>query len=320
MSEEFCQLLHFDRSGAQYTSPFNIHLKVNTFIRVVLGLSSFDEQVAGLDTAVQWTVEDGRKVSGAMTVTDAAGSLSTYTLCDVEPTFRRFDLHGRGTIGWRVKSSEGHEYFVKDCWGPAGGLAEHVVLAQAAGQGGLVQMVTFEGREESTAHLRANGDESWSPEHFSNRFFSRVVMEHCGASICEFESQKQLIAAIRDAIAGEPSRFIITSPTLISRSAHQALVNKHDILHRDISQNNILLGKKGAPIGDRGKLIDFDMAFSGPRPLAQTRRDVKAVRIFLFRPTTQSDDTLGNHFLHVGMHACGPVRTIEKLSISRPAR
>ena len=35
---------------------------------------------------------------------------------------------------------------------------------------------------------------------------------------------------------------------------------KKGILHRDISLNNVLLGKPGAKPGSRGALIDFDAA------------------------------------------------------------
>ena len=42
-------------------------------------------------------------------------------------------------------------------------------------------------------------------------------------------------------------------------SGHRNLYRK-GILHRDISHNNVLLGKENAPVGDRGVLIDFDAA------------------------------------------------------------
>lgn len=203
MSEEFCQLLHFDRSGAQYSTPFNIHAQVKTFIRLILGLSSFDENVVGLDTAVKWTVEGGRKVAGTIAVTDNSGKRTEYAMCDVEPSFRRWGLEGRGTTGWRVLSPQGVELFIKECWRPEGGLAEHVVLAKTAEQDGTPRMVAFEAREESTASLRANGNESWSSEPFTGRVFTRIVMEHCGKSVESFESQKHLVSAIRDAVAGE---------------------------------------------------------------------------------------------------------------------
>ena len=32
------------------------------------------------------------------------------------------------------------------------------------------------------------------------------------------------------------------------------------ILHRDVSANNVLIGKPGAEVGNRGVLIDMDMA------------------------------------------------------------
>jgi len=42
-------------------------------------------------------------------------------------------------------------------------------------------------------------------------------------------------------------------------SGHQNLWNK-DILHRDVSINNILMGTSKARVGNRGLLIDLDMA------------------------------------------------------------
>lgn len=207
LSEEFCQLFHFDRSGAQYTPPFSIHEDVKTFIRVVLGLSSYDEAELGLDTGVQWTIEGGRKVGGSITVVDASGGQVTYSLCDVNPSFLRYDFHGRGTTGWRVRSPVGTELFIKDCWRPASGSAEYDTLAHISGQQGVAQMLSFETRERTTADLRANGDNSWTMEGFSNRVSTRLVMESCGKSIDCFESQKQLVSAMRDAIAGEYCLF-----------------------------------------------------------------------------------------------------------------
>lgn len=69
-------------------------------------------------------------------------------------------------------------------------------------------------------------------------------------------------------------------------------MNKYDVLHRDISQNNILLGPKDARVGERGKLVDFDMAFLGPRPLAQTPEDQKAVCPTPYRCFKSTTDAL----------------------------
>lgn len=59
--------------------------------------------------------------------------------------------------------------------------------------------------------------------------------------------------------------------------AHRTLVSERDVLHRDISPGNILLGRDGAPFGQRGVLADYDMACHGERPLSQSPSDPKAV-------------------------------------------
>jgi Ser/Thr protein kinase RdoA (MazF antagonist) len=42
---------------------------------------------------------------------------------------------------------------------------------------------------------------------------------------------------------------------------HQRLVDDIRIIHRDVSAQNVLLGKDNAPEGGRGVLIDFNLAF-----------------------------------------------------------
>lgn len=199
--EQWCQLFHFDRSGAQYTSRFSIHEDVIAFIRVVLGVSSFDERTLGFDTAVQWAVEGGRKVSGTIVVTDIADVTTTYSLVELEPVFCRYEILGRATTGWRALSPEGVEVFVKDSW--RDGDAEYDTLKLIVGVDGTGQMLSYEAVEVTTSALRANGSETWpKPKDFRERTSTRIVMESYGESIASFKSQKQLLSAIRDAIAG----------------------------------------------------------------------------------------------------------------------
>ncbi|RXW18343.1 hypothetical protein EST38_g7503 [Candolleomyces aberdarensis] len=102
-------------------------------------------------------------------------------------------------------------------------ISEHVYLREAAGVAGVVQMVSCEPDRGQTKDLRSFGDEI--PTGFQNRVETRVVLKHYGPPIMKFTSPKQVLCALRDAIAG-----------------HMALV------------------KKGAEPGNRGILIDFDMA------------------------------------------------------------
>lgn len=194
-------MFHFDRSGAHYTAPLHIHQCVKTFIRLVLGVSSFDERVLGMDTSVQWTHEHGRKVAGAISVTDADGVETKFALCDVEPVFRRYDLYGRGTNGWRAARSDGLQVFIKDSWRE--GEAEYTILERVKGVEGAAQMMCYEAAEETTAELRANGAEPIPCDALTDRTSTRIVMELYGRPITSFTSQTQLLAAVRDAIAGE---------------------------------------------------------------------------------------------------------------------
>lgn len=303
ISEECCQLFHFDRSGAHYTAPIDIHQHVKTFIRLVLGVSSFDERVLGLDTSVQWTHENGRKVAGTVSVKDARGVAIAFSLCDVRPVFRRYDLYGRGTNGWRAVDPEGREVFIKDSWRE--GKAEYTILERAKGVEGVAQVVCYEAEEVTTADLRANGAEPVPCERLTDLTSTRIAMDLYGDSIIHFQSQKQLFAAIRDAIVGTYCLHISNGSRsdITSDAAHKTLVNERVILHRDISQNNILLGRRGAKIGQRGVVADFDLAVQGPRPLAQTKRDRKAVCDRLSHGSISTDIGTGHGSLHVRFHA-----------------
>lgn len=197
VTERWCQLFHFDRSGAQYTSHIDIHKHVGTFIRLVLLVSSFDEGTLGLDPSVRWTLASGRKVAGAISVTDAGGASNVFTLCDVQPVFRRYDLYGRGSTGWLASAPDGGQVFIKDSWRE--GPAEYIVLQHTLGVEGTAQMVCYEAAEVNTADFRETGA---PPEGFTNRTSTRIVLENHGQTILSFSTQSQLLAAIRDAIAG----------------------------------------------------------------------------------------------------------------------
>ncbi|KAF6747110.1 hypothetical protein DFP72DRAFT_921168, partial [Ephemerocybe angulata] len=100
----------------------------------------------------------------------------------------------------------------------------------------------------------------FAPEHceprgFPNRTKSRVVLELYGPSVWFFESRYQLVSAFRDAIA-----------------AHGELL-KRQVLHRDISVNNILLADANNTHSGRGVLIDLDLAVWAERGVSSTIPD-----------------------------------------------
>ncbi|KHO00997.1 serine/threonine-protein kinase Sgk2 [Metarhizium album ARSEF 1941] len=80
---------------------------------------------------------------------------------------------------------------------------------------------------------------------FENRIYSCLVVSPAGRVICDFLSVRELLEALRDAI-----------------KAHQSLYTTGNILHRDISPNNIIITdtKAANANGCRGMLIDLDLA------------------------------------------------------------
>ncbi|MCJ1425542.1 hypothetical protein MMC29_003442 [Sticta canariensis] len=78
---------------------------------------------------------------------------------------------------------------------------------------------------------------------FDNRIFGCLVISPAGRAIRDFRSIPELLEALRDAI-----------------KAHRSLYTKGKILHRDISENNIIITDPKEADGFTGMLIDEDLA------------------------------------------------------------
>ncbi|OJD11474.1 hypothetical protein AJ78_07762 [Emergomyces pasteurianus Ep9510] len=78
---------------------------------------------------------------------------------------------------------------------------------------------------------------------FENRIFRCLVISPAGKALHRFSSTKELLPALRDAI-----------------KAHRSLYLKGNILHRDISENNIIITDSETANGYSGMLIDLDLA------------------------------------------------------------
>ncbi|TEB14487.1 hypothetical protein FA13DRAFT_1823267 [Coprinellus micaceus] len=241
LTEKHARLVHFDRAGIQTTPPINIHQNPATLIRLILGISSTNEWLLGLDDSVQWEIVDGQKGTGTLTTTDVNGATKAYTIVELLPVLRD-SIRGRGTTCWRVQDPDTSEVFVvKDSWRPEDRPAEYEFLEHAQNIPGVAHMVSYEPGRCETARFRC----STTVGQYYNRAATRMVLKSYGRPISSFTSILEVLCAIRDAIAG-----------------HQRLLSDDiRILHRDISHNNILLGLDGASDGDRGVLIDLEMAF-----------------------------------------------------------
>ncbi|KAL2037271.1 hypothetical protein N7G274_009960 [Stereocaulon virgatum] len=89
-----------------------------------------------------------------------------------------------------------------------------------------------------TTSLYAHDDTS-----FDNRIFRCLVISPAGRALRDFRSIPELLKALRDAI-----------------KAHRSLYTKGKILHRDISENNIIITDREEADGFTGMLIDEDLA------------------------------------------------------------
>ncbi|KHN95316.1 serine/threonine-protein kinase Sgk2 [Metarhizium album ARSEF 1941] len=86
--------------------------------------------------------------------------------------------------------------------------------------------------------LYKTGEDPWE-----NRIYSCLLVSPAGRVISDFRTIKELLESMRDAIR-----------------AHQSLYTVGNILHRDISSNNIIITNPKTADGFRGMLIDLDLA------------------------------------------------------------
>ncbi|RXW14928.1 hypothetical protein EST38_g10920 [Candolleomyces aberdarensis] len=257
VTEKRARLFHFDRSGAQYSHLFDIHDKPHAFIRLILGLCTINERLLGLDDTIQWIKgPGGRRSRGTLRTIGPDNAIVTYDLDMDQIPFIRTNLCGRGTTCWIVKNANGQRLVVKDYWVVDNRPSEVGLLGEVKGLRGVCQMVSFEDNRARTKDFRGDTT-AFKSDAFQNRTSVRIVMKAYSSSIENFRSVEQVLAALRDAIA-----------------AHKTLLSRN-IIHRDISPNNILLSTYGADKGDRGVLIDLDIALKSKGPVSETPVDCR---------------------------------------------
>jgi hypothetical protein len=79
-------------------------------------------------------------------------------------------------------------------------------------------------------------------QHITNRIHICLVTSPAGRPLYSFKSSRELLEATRDAIA-----------------AHRSLLEDGKMLHRDISENNILITTTTGEGGSKGRLINMDL-------------------------------------------------------------
>ncbi|KAJ4308018.1 hypothetical protein N0V84_012350 [Fusarium piperis] len=140
-----------------------------------------------------------------------------------------FDSPSSISSGGKRKSSSGH---TSD---GASGSKRHRSSSQKSR---LLQRASPTLSNPTRPSLYTSSEDLWE-----NRIYSCLVISPAGRVISGFRTTKELLAAMRDAI-----------------KAHQSLYTVGNILHRDISSNNIIITTPKAADGFEGMLIDLDLA------------------------------------------------------------
>ena len=155
LSRTRLRFYHWDRTGIESSDTINIHENPHIFIRIILGLSSPDEEALGLDTSIQWVIKDGVKTKGTITTVGAEGQKVIYDLVDLQPFVQSFPSKGKSTTCWKVRDpNTGQLFVIKDTWRLPGDNKEYEYLEKVKGVAGVAQMVSFEANRCETKHFR----------------------------------------------------------------------------------------------------------------------------------------------------------------------
>ncbi|CAA7264864.1 unnamed protein product [Cyclocybe aegerita] len=241
ITQSHLQLFIFHRSGVHHSRRIDIHKEPTLFVRIILGVCSLDDALVGFDTRVFYDSQGKRFI----TAVDDDNKPITYALDEFEALFTRRSIKGRGTCCWSAQGRR-HHLLVKDSWHHPSRTPETIFLEALVDLDGVVQMVAYEsdGTKISEFPVFDWLSDEEKEQNIRDRVFSRVVLRWSGRGLTKFESRMEILTTLRDAIAG-----------------HQKMLDK-GILHRDVSINNVVIGKhrdKGK-VGTRGVLIDLDMA------------------------------------------------------------
>ncbi|KAL1745174.1 hypothetical protein HDZ31DRAFT_14340, partial [Schizophyllum fasciatum] len=236
------QLAYFDRAGRVLSGTYHVHANPKLLVRIVMGLTLLDKSYGGKDTSI--ITRDARRF-----VTVAGVE---YEIMNTVSLNRR--MVSRGTICWHCRRPDSEEDFViKHTWAnKKRRTTEGEFLAEAADIDGVAELVCEEvvrrrdGSPQDTLWLREvlQGSERLAfVGHCPMLELRRLVMRPYARPLEEFASKDELLVVLTDTI-----------------EAHLELYEQHDILHCDISDNNVMLRRSRGSSQRLGLLVDFDCA------------------------------------------------------------
>ncbi|KAF9053343.1 hypothetical protein BJ165DRAFT_1608021 [Panaeolus papilionaceus] len=254
MNQEAVKLFYFDHCGGMLSEWISFKDDPKALIRMILLTCKDDPEMVGLDPAVSFV--SARVRSSRQAAVQYATKLykrkiqvklnnRDTTLSVQGLTWASNAIHGRKTICWRVQDEDRNIFMLKECSRrvdrtPAEWEMLEAINASPVPITGVGKMVGY-AKSFTVSELRERIKMDM-PATLPNRERYVVLLEAHGLPISHFRNPMQFLLAFRDAVSG-----------------HQQLWQL-GILHRDISTNNILLGKDNASVGNRGVLIDLDLA------------------------------------------------------------
>ncbi|KAG1906125.1 uncharacterized protein F5891DRAFT_975576 [Suillus fuscotomentosus] len=245
---------YMDRSGMIISQPLPINSNAMCFVDVLNAITLSDLPSLGFDPTIHVCTDlcstgphndlpegidhmpEGTK--GWVMDNDS----EVYWIMALLWKSRGLFLHG--TVCYWVQDRHGTEFTLKDCWVDAENLDHEVTLLRAVN--GIPNVVSLEkywdiqyaGQTDCTERICEHISENL-PESpiYSNKVHRRMLLTPCGLLLMTFKSLPELVNIFRDLIV-----------------AHKAMVTQQNILHGDLSPNNLIIHDR------KGYFIDFDHA------------------------------------------------------------
>lgn len=302
ISDPWARIIRFDRSGAVVSRRFNFRNNGDLLVDFLWRISKATPEMLGRDPTVgpvskaeeakarkelaPW--KDGGVVSSVLKMKIPHGTPSDQEKRDGYQKMHELlvwvalsdpgYVTGRATRGypaWDLTTKS--VVFVKDSWRSLDPCVEKETdILRKLNAANVINVPTLLWGDDlgQKTKTKSYTDEKWNlgaeSSHLSERAHVRFAEDFVGLPLSKFKSSKELVQAIYDAMLGTsyPMSLLCFASYLILQLihiAHQDAYHKCNILHRDISSNNILMKKGGG-----GILNDWDLARtvplqSGPR-------------------------------------------------------
>ncbi|PPQ83560.1 hypothetical protein CVT24_004680 [Panaeolus cyanescens] len=245
-------LYRYDRCGILYSDWVNYREKhAHELVRALLIISSPDPAMLGFDETV--VINKAGKHVFSM---EQDGKLVKLTEVSLE--WNCLSLTGRSTTCWKVINEDTKKGFLlKQQFVNIQRTPEHELLEEVKGIKGIVKVHFAQRIGKLMSELRGT-----IPPNFHDRFLYRMVVEEYGKSIKCVTDVLLLIKAMRDVITG----------------IAQGGLYQQEVLHRDISANNILYAKDPKNLRKDegyGNLIDFELSINPDRTTSLDGKDFR---------------------------------------------